>query len=116
MVKILLRIHDPDPVRGDLVNLLTGQPSGGEFLLAGIAERIDGRVEGQQSLRVGNTMTNFLRNRGLLRNVVFVAPDAKSEFRESLEQWSCSFEVLPPITEEQIPGVRHRVNSASYPT
>src|SRR4051794_23289993 len=112
MVKILLRIHDPDTAISSLIDLLRGQPRRGDFLLAGITELIGAGIEGQQSLRVGNTMTNFLRNRGLLRNVVFVVPDANSAFSESLEQRSCSFEVLPPITEEQIPGVRHRVNSA----
>src|SRR3954452_16167085 len=108
MVKILLRIHDPDPARGDLLDLLSGQPSGGEFLLARIAERVSAGIEGQKSLRVSKGVTNFPRHGGLLRDVAFVAPDANSEVSESPDERSCSFEVPVPITEEQIPGVRHR--------
>jgi len=91
---------------------LRGQPGGSEFLLTRIAERVRAGVEGEQSFRVRNAATDFPRDGSLIRNIVFIAPDANSEFRESLEQRSRSAQVMPAIAKEQIPGGRHGGDSA----
>src|SRR5262252_7557653 len=98
------RIHDPNAPIRLLVQMLCGQPRSRDFLLARIAQRIGGGIEGKKGSRVCNTLANFFGDGCLIGDVPFVAPNADSNLRETIEERLRSLKIMSPIAKENVIG------------